>query len=73
VVGDIIGRRQPVPARAGSAGALDPVGLPPLAALLAILVTAVGARRVAAQARVLGLVAWLSVCSSTTTRAPGTA
>jgi hypothetical protein len=43
-----------------------------LAALLAVggAVVARWARRVIAHARVLGLAAWLSLCSSTTTRAP---
>jgi hypothetical protein len=56
----------------GSVGAAGAVGLAPLATLLAVLVAAVGAvgAAVIAQARVLGLAARLSVCSSTTTRAP---
>jgi hypothetical protein len=41
--GGVIGRRQPSPARAGSAGAFDPVGLVTLATLLAVEVPAVGA------------------------------
>jgi hypothetical protein len=62
-----------LPLGLGLLGALDPAGLVTLAALLAILVTARSARRVIAHARVLGLAAWLSLCSSTTTRAPRTA
>ena len=64
--------------RAGSAGpvgAAGAVGLPTVGALLPAVRAVVGAldAPVIAHTRVVGSAAWLSVCSSTTTRAPSTA
>jgi hypothetical protein len=64
-----------LPLGLGSVSTLDPAGLVMLVTLLAILVAAVGTLSAAGdrprpRAR---LVAWLSLCNSTTTRALSTA
>jgi hypothetical protein len=70
-----VGRHRPLLELVGSAGAVGPVaavGVAAVAALLAVGVAAVGALGAVGDrpGAVLGLAAWLSMWSSTTTLAP---